>query len=314
MPNTQEKLSIVIVGGVAGGATAAARARRLNAQADITILEKGPVVSFANCGLPYHVGGEIEQRGKLLVSTAELFWNRFRIAVRTQHEVTSIDRDRQILSGTTVDGKTFELPYDRLILSTGSEPVRPPFFAAHSKNVFHLWTLDDMDHILSAMRERPIKKATVVGAGFVGLEVVEQLVRRGVEVTLVERDQQVLGALDGEMAKLIEGELRRHGVTIHVSASIENVSYIDEAATAINLADGASFPTDLVIVGVGVKPRTRLAVDAGLTLGSSGGVRVNEFMQTDDPKIYAVGPRPRVQGRCVQGKRRPRRSSSCRPP
>ena len=289
MPNTQEKLSIVIVGGVAGGATAAARARRLNAQADITILEKGPVVSFANCGLPYHVGGEIEQRDKLLVSTVELFWNRFRIAVRTQHEVTSIDRDRQILSGTTVDGKTFELPYDRLILSTGSEPVRPPFFAAHSKNVFHLWTLDDMDHIVSAMRERTIKKATVVGAGFVGLEVVEQLVRRGVEVTLVERDQQVLGALDGEMAKLIEGELRRHGVTIHVSASIENVSYIDEAATAINLADGASFPTDLVIVGVGVKPRTRLAVDAGLTLGSSGGVRVNEFMQTDDPKIYAVG-------------------------
>ena len=116
MPNTQEKLSIVIVGGVAGGATAAARARRLNAQAEITILEKGPVVSFANCGLPYHVGGEIEQRGKLLVSTAELFWNRFRIAVRTQHEVTSIDRDRQILSGTTVDGKTFEVPYDRLIL------------------------------------------------------------------------------------------------------------------------------------------------------------------------------------------------------
>ncbi len=289
MPNTREKLRIVIVGGVAGGASAATRARRVNAQAEITILEKGPVISFANCGLPYHLGGEIEQRDKLLVATAELFWNRFRIAVHTQHEVTSIDREQQLIAGCTGVGKTFELPYDRLILSTGSEPVRPPFFVANAKNVFQLWTLEDMDCILATLRERPVKKATVVGAGFVGLEVVEQLVRRGIEVTLVERDPQVLGALDCEMAKLIEGELRRHGVAVHLSASIDSLCYIDEAATSIVLASGDSIPTDLVIVGVGVRPRTGLAIDAGLTIGPSGGVRVNEFMQTDDPNIYAVG-------------------------
>lgn len=289
MQSTHEKSRIVIVGGVAGGATAAARARRVNAQAEITILEKGSAVSFANCGLPYHLGGEIELRNKLLVATADLFWNRFRIRVRTQHEVTSIDRANQTVSGRAADGTSFELPYDRLILSTGSEPVRPPFFAPNSRNVFHLWTLDDMDRIMATMHERPIKRATVVGGGFVGLEVVEQLVRRGIVVTLVERDPQVLGPLDREMAKLVEDEIRRHNVAMHLDSTIQNLTYENDIATAVNLSGGISIPTELVIVGVGVRPRTQLAVDAGLAIGSTGGVRVNEFMQTDDPKIYAVG-------------------------
>jgi NADPH-dependent 2,4-dienoyl-CoA reductase/sulfur reductase-like enzyme/rhodanese-related sulfurtransferase len=289
MENKQNKLRIVIVGGVAGGATAAARARRVNAQAEITILEKGPTVSFANCGLPYHLGGEIEQREKLLVATAELFWNRFRIAVRTQHEVTSIDREQKTVSGRRADGSTFSLPYDRLILSTGSEPIRPPFFAEDSKNVFHLWTLEDMDRILAAIGERSIRRATVVGAGFVGLEVVEQLVRLGVAVTLVERFPQVLAPLDSEMAKLIEEELLRHGVTMHLGAAISSLEYTDNCATAVKLDDGTSFPTELVIVGAGVRPRTQLAVSAGLNLGASGGVQVNEYMQTQDPNIYSVG-------------------------
>lgn len=289
MENNQTNLRIVIVGGVAGGATAAARARRVNAQAEITILEKGPAVSFANCGLPYHLGGEIEQRGKLLVATAELFWNRFRIAVRTHHEVTSIHREQKTVSGRTADGATFSLPYDRLILSTGSEPNRPAFFTAESKNVFHLWTLDDMDHIMAAMQERPIRRATVVGAGFVGLEVVEQLVHRGVAVTLVERNPQVLGPLDVEMAKMIEDELRQNSVVMHLGGGIQGLDYDKHFATAVNLEDGTSVPTDLVIVGAGVRPRTQLAVEAGLSIGATGGVRVNEFMQTDDPRIYAVG-------------------------
>lgn len=289
MPSQTEKLKIVVVGGVAGGATAAARARRVNAQADITILEKGPVVSFANCGLPYHLGGEIEQRGKLLVATATLFWNRFRVNVRTQHEVTRIDRDKKTVSGKAVDGTTFSVPYDRLILSTGSEPVRPEFFEPKSKNVFHLWTLDDMDNVMAAMRDRPIQRATVVGAGFVGLEVVEQLVHRGVTVTLVERNPQVLGPLDVEMAKLIEDELKRHGVAMYLGGAISELTYEGDFATEVNLSDGTSIPTDLVIVGAGVRPRTRLACDAGLTIGSTGGVQVNEFMQTNDPDIYAVG-------------------------
>lgn len=289
MAREQQKLRIVIVGGVAGGATAAARARRVNSRAEITILEKGPAVSFANCGLPYHLGGEIEQRSKLLVATAELFWNRFRIAVRTQHQVTNIDRTQQTVSGVTSDGSTFSLPYDRLILSTGSEPIRPPFFAADSKNVFHLWTLDDMDRIMAAMTAQPIRRATVVGAGFVGLEVVEQLVHRGVEVTLIERGSQVLKPLDREMARMIEDELCRRGVKLYLGAAIDNLNYSDSVATSVKLGDGTVIETDLVIVGAGVRPRTQLAVDAGLTIGETGGVRVNEFMQTDDPLIYSVG-------------------------
>jgi len=289
MTSNPEEQKIVVVGGVAGGATAAARARRVNAQAEITILEKGSAVSFANCGLPYHLGGEIEQRGQLLVATAELFWNRFRISVRTKHEVKSIDREQKTVTGRTADGTTFSLPYDRLILSTGSEPVRPPFFEPNSRNVFHLWTLDDMDHIMAAMRDRPVQRATVVGAGFVGLEVVEQLVHRGVEVTLVERNPQVLGPLDREMARMIEDELRRNGVAMHLGGAIKSLTYEDNIATAVSLGDGTCIPTDLVIVGAGVRPRTQLALEAGLTIGSTGGVQVNEFMQTSDPNIYAVG-------------------------
>lgn len=289
MKSSQEKLRIVIVGGVAGGATAAARARRVNSHAEITILEKGPAVSFANCGLPYHLGGEIEQRAKLLVATKELFWNRFRIKVQTQHEVTAIDRQQKTVSGRTADGTPFSLPYDRLILSTGSEPVRPPFFEPNSKNVFHLWTLEDMDHILAAMQARPIQRATVVGAGFVGLEVVEQLVHRKIAVTLIERNPQVLGPLDAEMAKLIEDELKRKGVAMHLGAAIESLTYDNHVATAVKLGDGTSIATDLVIVGAGVRPRTQLAIDAGLTIGSTGGVQVNEYMQTSDANIYAVG-------------------------
>ncbi len=289
MRHDQEKLRIVIVGGVAGGATAAARARRVNAQAEITILEKGPAVSFANCGLPYHLGGEIEQRSKLLVATAELFWKRFRIHVRTQHEVQHIDRFKRVVTGKTSTGDLFELPYDRLILSTGSEPIRPAFFQPNSKNVFHLWTLDDMDRILAVMGTQEVKRATVVGAGFVGLEVVEQLVNRGIEVSLVERGSQVLKPLDYELAKMIEDELHKHGVKLHLDAAVESLTYVDGTAKGVNLGDGTLIPTDLVIVGAGVFPRTQLAIEAGLTLGSTGGVTVNEFMQTNDVNIYAVG-------------------------
>ncbi|MEO8268627.1 MAG: FAD-dependent oxidoreductase, partial [Aureliella sp.] len=153
------KLRIVVVGGVAGGASAAARARRCNTQAEITILEKGPVVSFANCGLPYHLGGEIVERSKLLVATPELFWNRFRVRVRTGHEVTTINRSAKTVSGVNSAGEEFKVPYDRLILATGSEPIRPAFCDVSADNVFSLWTLDDMDRILGAMKKHPCKRA-----------------------------------------------------------------------------------------------------------------------------------------------------------
>lgn len=282
-------LRIVVVGGVAGGASAAARARRCNANAEITVLEKGPAVSFANCGLPYHIGGEIEKRSKLLVATAELFWERFRIRVRTGHEVTSIDRNAMTVTGKTVDGKEFKLPFDRLILATGSEPFRPPFLDTQTENVFQLWTLDDMDEIIAYMKNRPIKRAAVIGAGFVGLEVVEQLHRCDVSISVFERAPQVLTPLDGEMAKLVQRELEKNEVQVHVGANVESLLTSNQRATAVKLDNGESIAADLVIVGVGVRPRTQLAVSAGLDLGESGAVATNEFGQTNDPNIYAVG-------------------------
>lgn len=295
MSESQESLRIVVVGGVAGGASAAARARRCNATAEITVLEKGPAISFANCGLPYHIGGEIEDRQKLLVATPELFWNRFRIRARTGHEVRSIDREARTVTGKTAEGEEFKVPYDRLILATGSEPIQPDFVQVDSsgemdaENVFRLWTLDDMDRIVAYMRQRPTKKATVIGAGFVGLEVVEQLVRRDVSVTLVERLPQVLGPLDSELAKLVELELGNQNVSLQLGASVESLLASSKRVTAVKLANGESLATDLVIVGVGVRPRIELAKAAGLSLGDAGGVKVNEFCQTNDPHIYAVG-------------------------
>jgi NADPH-dependent 2,4-dienoyl-CoA reductase/sulfur reductase-like enzyme/rhodanese-related sulfurtransferase len=282
-------LKIVIVGGVAGGASAAARARRCNSNAEITILEKGPAVSFANCGLPYHVGGEIFDRDKLLVATPQLFWERFRVSVRTEHEVIAIDRDQQVVSGKTSAGDSFSLPYDKLILATGSEPLRPPFCQIQAENVFQLWTLADMDRILAYMKKRPCKKGTVVGGGYVGLEVVEQLARRGLDVTLVERLPQVMPPLDLEMARLVEMELRVQGVRVELSADVQNLLCSNQRVTAVKLADGGSITTDLVIAAVGVKPRTELALSAGLEIGTAGGVRINEYCQTNDANIYAVG-------------------------
>jgi NADPH-dependent 2,4-dienoyl-CoA reductase/sulfur reductase-like enzyme/rhodanese-related sulfurtransferase len=285
----QDKLRIVIVGGVAGGASAAARARRVNANAEITVLEKGPDVSFANCGLPYHLGGEIAERDKLLVATPELFWDRFRIRVRTHHEVTLIDRKAKTVTGRTSNGDEFKVPYDKLILSTGSQPIRPEFCNVQAENLFQLWTLEDMDRILAYMKRRPCKRAVVVGAGFVGLEVVEQLCRLNVQVVLLERLPQVLGPIDPEMAKLIEQELIRHGVKVQLQADVQSLLTNGQQVTAVKLAAGDSIAADLVIVGAGVRPRTELAEQTGLELGATGCVAINEYCQTNDPDIYAVG-------------------------
>ena len=283
-------LRIVIVGGVAGGATAAARARRCNATAQITILEKGPAVSFANCGLPYHVGGEIAERKKLLVATPELFRNRFQIEVKTGCEVQAIDRAARTVTGVDhSSGTSFSLPYDRLILSTGSEPLRPPFMATPASNVFQLWTLPDMDRVMECIAKTSPKKAIVVGAGFVGLEVVEQLERVGMQVTLIERGEHVLKPLDDEMATMVENELARHHIHMALGAGVESLVVEDGRAVAVELTGGQRIECDLIIVGAGVRSRIELAQAAGLTIGKSGGVSVNEFMQTSDPLIYAVG-------------------------
>ena len=287
--NRSQPLRILVIGGVAGGASAAARARRVNADAEITILEKGPVISFANCGLPYHLGGEIAERKKLLVASPELFWNRFRIAVHTQCEATSINRQQQTVTAIHhATGKTEEIAYDRLILSTGAEPIAPPFWKP-ATNLRHLWTMDDMDTILAATRDTQVKHVTVVGAGFVGLEVVEQLHRLGLQVSLIERLDQVLPPMDPFMAQMLSRHLELKGIDLHLGVSVEQLKIEADRVTGIELSNGKSLPTDLVIVGAGVRPRTQLAVAAGLTLGGSGGVQVNQWMQTNDPMIYAVG-------------------------
>ncbi|MCA9126239.1 MAG: FAD-dependent oxidoreductase [Planctomycetales bacterium] len=288
-------LRVIVVGGVAGGASAAARARRCDARAQITILEKGPVVSFANCGLPYHIGGEIEERSKLLVATPELFWERFRIRVRVQHEVKCIDRQARTVTGVDDKGQEFKMPYDRLILATGAEPFWPPTCVTSATNVFQLWTLTDMDRILAYLKQRPAKRATVIGAGFIGLEVVEQLQRRDIAVTLVERCDQVLPQVDREIAKLLQKQLEKNNVNVQLSASVEAVLTNNQLATAVKLASGSSIASELVIVAAGVRPRTQLAKEAGLTIGNSGAVAVNEYGQTEDPLVYAVGDMAEVQ-------------------
>ncbi|HBE71460.1 MAG TPA: NADH oxidase, partial [Planctomycetaceae bacterium] len=260
-----------------------------DANAEITILEKGPAVSFANCGLPYHLGGEIEEREKLLVATPELFWARFRIRVRTGHEVTSIAPQAKTVTGRTADGEEFKLPYDKLMLSLGSEPLMPDFAKVDAENVHQLWTLDDMDSILSYLKKRPCKKATVIGGGFVGLEVVEQLHRLGINVTLLERNPQVLKPVDRELARMIENAMLAEGVKLHLGVSAESLLINNSRATAIKLASGESLATDLVIVGIGVRARTQIAEAAGFEVGPTGGLVVNEHFQTSDPNIYAVG-------------------------
>ncbi|QDT63557.1 FAD-dependent oxidoreductase [Calycomorphotria hydatis] len=285
-----QPLRILIVGGVAGGASAAARARRCNEQAEIILFEKGPYVSFANCGLPYHIGGEIEERDDLLVATPELFRNRFQIDVRTQHEVTEIDRESSVIRGRNLaTGETFEEPYDKLILSTGSQPIVPPFARDRAENLFTLWTIPDMDRILSEIKSSQPKSAVVVGAGFIGLEVVEQLHRLGLDVTLIERAPHVLPPLDTEMALLVENELKSHGVKVITNNGIADVQVDNNRATGVLLDDGSTADADFFILAIGVSPRNELAKNADLKIGATGGVTVDEHQLTSDPNIYAVG-------------------------
>ncbi|MFP4144546.1 MAG: FAD-dependent oxidoreductase [Phycisphaeraceae bacterium] len=287
---TREPTRIVIVGGVAGGASAATRARRMNESAQIILFEKDAHVSFANCGMPYHVGGEIEDRQKLLVAKPETFANRFGIDVRTRQEVLSIDRQRQMIEVQNhTTGEAYQQPYDKLILSTGAAPIVPPIEGIRSENVFTLRNLDDTDRIRTWLDEHSPKRAVVVGAGFIGLEMVEQFVRRGIDTSLVELQPQVLPPLDAEMAQPLAEELERQGVQLHLGDGIHGVKTEGGRATAVQLDSGRSVEADLVILGIGVRPNTQLAQQAGLEIGPQGGITINEFCQSSDPDIYAVG-------------------------
>ena len=285
------KLIIAIVGGVAGGASAATRARRLNENAEIILFEKDQYVSFANCGLPYYIGGEIEQRDSLLVAPQQLLEDRFRLDVRSRQEVLQIDRVVKTLTVINHDtGDEYLQSYDKLILSPGASPLVPPIPGVDAPNVYTLRNLDDTDLIYKTAASPTTRRAVVVGAGFIGLEMVEQLAQRGFEVTLAELQPQVLPLLDDEMARPLADTMTAKGVALRLGDGIESVTVGDNGlATGVRLQSGAVAEGDLVILGLGVRPNTQLAQQAGLDLGAMGGISVNEFLQTNDPDIYAVG-------------------------
>ena len=284
-----QRKRIVIVGGVAGGASAAAKARRMSEDAEIVLLERGSDISFANCGLPYHVGGIIPDRARLLVQNPQAMRQRFAIDVRTHSEVIRINRQAKTV---TVQDKAkdrqYEQPYDTLILSPGAEPIRPPIPGADHKKVFTLRSLADMDAIKAAVDAGELKSAVVVGGGYIGLEMTEVLVHRGLAVSLVELEPQVMGPVDPEMAAPLHEHLRQKGVDLCLHNSVTTIQEQDGQLEVL-LSSGRVIPCGLVILAVGVRPEIKLAVEAGLTIGPRKGIVVDDHMRTSDPDIYAVG-------------------------
>ena len=284
---------VLIVGGVAGGASCAARLRRLDEAAEIVLFDRGPYVSFANCGLPYFVGNVIADERKLLVATSDLFRERFEIAVRTRHEVLSIDRARRTVQVRDLDaiGGPVERtePYDALVLSPGAAPIRPPLPGIELPGIFAVRTIPDSRRIRSWIDERTPRRALVVGGGFIGLEMAENLVRRGLETTVLEKLPQVMPPLDPEVAHTVAEHLREHGMVLRLD---DGLARFEAGAAgevvAVTEAD-ARLATDLVILAIGVRPETGLARDAGLPLGARGGIVVDAEMRTADPAIWAVG-------------------------
>ena len=282
-------MKIVIVGGVAGGASAAARARRLSEDVSIVVFERGSDVSFANCGLPYHIGGKIPLRQSLILKTPEDFKSRFNIDVRTCHEVTSVDPvNKTVTVKNLTSGEIHTEVWDRLLLSTGAAPVVPPLPGLQQEGVFTLRNLTDMDAILAWIEQHNVAHTTLVGGGFIGLEVMEALSERGIRVTLLEMGEQVMAPVDPEMASALHQEIRNHGVDLRLRTALTEVLRT-ETGFRVALSDGGFVQTDMVILAIGVKPENSLATVAGLEVGKRGGISVNACMQASIPDIYAVG-------------------------
>ena len=274
-------MRVIIIGGVAGGMSAATRLRRLDENAQIIVLERTRHVSFANCGLPYHVGGVIPERSSLLLQTPQSLAARFRLDVRVATEATRIDRENKVVHVRNLaTGATEELPYDKVILSPGARPVRPPIPGI--ERALTLRDIEDTDAMVAAVRGR--KTAVVIGGGFIGIEVAENLVHQGMQVALVEALPQVMAPLDPEMAAPVHDALRKGGVDLHLGSG---VTAIGEAT--VTLADGTELPADVVVAAIGVRPDTTLATEAGLIVGERGGIAVDANHLTNDPDIYAVG-------------------------
>ncbi len=280
---------VIIVGGVAGGATTAARLRRLDENAEIILFERGKYISYANCGLPYHVGDVIPSREDLLLQTPESLKSRFNIDVRIQQEVTFIDRANKTVSVKNLATSQESVEsYDTLVLATGSSPIIPNIPGIRSKYIFSLWTVDDADHIRQYIRQNKISDAIIIGGGFIGIEMTENLRRLGITVSLVEMLNQVMAPFDFEMAQLIHKTLEENGVSLYLGNGVTSFTETDESIL-VNLSDGKQLTTRLVILSIGVKPNSELARSAGLALNARGGIVVDKILRTSDPDIFAVG-------------------------
>ncbi|MCX7666932.1 MAG: FAD-dependent oxidoreductase, partial [Gemmataceae bacterium] len=281
-------MKIIIVGGVAGGASAATRLRRLSEDAQIIMFERGPDVSFANCGMPYHIGNEIPDRNKLLVVTPERLKERFNLDVRVHTEITQIDpQAKKVIARNVLTGETSTETYDKLILATGAAPFRPQIEGIDHPRIHTLRNLVDMDRIKKTI-DSGTKNAVVIGAGFIGLELIENFLHRGLNVTLVEFQNQILPIFDPEMTTPVLESLQKKGVSVLLGDAAEKFTPT-EKGVAVQLKSGKIIETELVVLGVGVRPENHLAIQAGLEVGPRGGVRVNRHMQTSHPDIYAVG-------------------------
>ena len=286
-PSSSSSHTIVIIGGVAGGASAAARARRHSETAEIILLERGPDVSFANCGLPYHIGGEIADRAELAIQTPQSLRALLRLDVRTLTEASAIDRAKKtVVVRHVVTGETQEISYDQLILAPGARPLIPPMPGIHDSRIMTLRNLQDTDRIKAAAATA--QEILVIGAGFIGLEMAEQLHHIGKKVTIIERNQQVLPQMDQEMVRPLEKSLRDHDISLILGDGIASFADAGNKITS-TLASGTLLEADLIILSIGVQPESGLAKDAGLELNSRGNIIVNPWQQTSDPAIYAVG-------------------------
>lgn len=288
-------MKVVIVGGVAGGATAAARIRRLDEQAQIVVFEKSHYVSYANCGLPYYIGGVIDDPAELTLQTPESFFSRFRVEMRVRHEVTAIHPERKTVSVTELEsGRIFEESYDKLLLSPGARPTQPRLPGVGIEKVFTLRTVEDTFRIKAYIEKYHPKSAVLAGGGFISLELAENLRGQGMEVTIVQRPKQLMNPFDPDMASFIHAEMRKHGVRLALGHTVEG---FEEKAGGVDvlLKDEAPLHADMVVLAIGVTPDTQLAKDAGLALGLKGSIVVNDRMETSEPDIYAVGDAVQVR-------------------
>ena len=281
-------MKIIIIGGVAGGATTATRIRRVDETAEIILLEKGKYISYANCGLPYYIGGVIEEREKLFVQTPEAFSTRFRVDVRTENEVIFIDRKKKTVTVRQSSEDTYEESYDKLLISTGASPVRPPLPGIDLPGIFTLRNVTDTDRIKEYINSHSPRKAVVVGAGFIGLEMAENLHAQGAKVSIVEMGNQVMAPIDFSMASLVHQHLMDKGVNLYLEQAVASFER-EGKGLKVTFKNGQSISADIVILSIGVRPETSLARAAELTIGPAGGIAVNDYLQTSDEAIYAIG-------------------------